>query len=106
MSKRSRKQQHKAILARLSEEEAPLRAFHREHFPEEYDFHYDSISEAKQRDKGINPMSEEYQRRVNLRRLSLGVMPYLGSVGIDSTEGLISSWAYCEQQLTKQSEEK
>ncbi len=49
-------------------------------FPEEYDFMGDSISEAKDRRRGINPMSEDYTNKVNERRRQLGVSP-LGEVG-------------------------
>lgn len=44
-------------------------------FPEETDFMGDSISEAKGRRQGINPMSKEYQARVAERRVSFGVSP-------------------------------
>jgi hypothetical protein len=41
-------------------------------FPEEYDFYYDSGSDSKDRNRGINPMSQEYISRTNARRLELG----------------------------------
>ena len=37
-------------------------------FSEEYDYMYDSIVDAKERSNGINPMSEEYQQRIILKR--------------------------------------
>lgn len=40
----------------------------------------DSISEAKDRRRGINPMSEEYTNKVNERRRQMGVSP-LGKDG-------------------------
>lgn len=40
---------------------------HQALFPEEYDFCYDSIAEANDRKKGINPMNREYQLVVNSR---------------------------------------
>ncbi|MBY6064514.1 hypothetical protein [Pseudidiomarina sediminum] len=46
---------------------------HGHYFPEEYDYVYDSISEARDRRRGINPMSKEYTERVNRRRLQRGV---------------------------------
>ncbi|MGC9491309.1 hypothetical protein, partial [Vibrio genomosp. F10] len=64
-----------------------------------YDFHYDSNVEIKLREKGINPMSEDYQREVNLRRFALGVEPFMGKVGIDDLSGLISSYNYCKSKL-------
>jgi hypothetical protein len=41
-------------------------------FPEEYDFYYDSVSDSKDRKRGINPMSQEYISRTNARREELG----------------------------------
>ena len=46
---------------------------HQELFPEEYDFIYDSGSEAYSRQKGLNPMNEAYVKKVNERREILGV---------------------------------
>jgi hypothetical protein len=46
---------------------------HQELFPEEYDFIYDSCSEAYSRQKGLNPMNEAYVKKVNERREILGV---------------------------------
>ena len=48
---------------------------HREKFPEEYDFMYDSSWDAHDRKKGINPMRQEYIDAVNSRRVALGVSP-------------------------------
>ena len=44
-------------------------------FPEEYDFMSDSISDANDRKKGINPMSEAYIKKVDERRRVLGFSP-------------------------------
>lgn len=57
-------------------------------FPEEYDYIYDSISDAKDRRRGVNPMSEEYTDKVNERRRQLGISP-LGKNGeaIDGGSG-------------------
>ncbi|NMO74698.1 hypothetical protein BCV02_13005 [Vibrio breoganii] len=87
---------------RLAEQDEPLRALHSELFPEEGDFYYDSNNDVKLRNKGINPMSEAYQLKVNLRRHKLGVEPYMGSVGIEDVTGLISSWEYCERKLASE----
>ena len=46
---------------------------HREKFPEEYDFMYDSSWDTHDRKKGINPMRQEYIDAVNSRRAALGV---------------------------------
>jgi hypothetical protein len=48
-------------------------------FPEEYDFMSDSISDAKDRKKGINPMSEEYIKKMDNKRQALGFLPILSS---------------------------
>lgn len=47
------------------------RKIHHEKFPEEYDYFYDSSADAKDRKKGINPMSEEYINEVSMRRINL-----------------------------------
>ncbi|GAA3977732.1 hypothetical protein [Allohahella marinimesophila] len=61
--------------------EALGRKVHYEMFPEEYDFKMDSISDAKDRRRGKNPMSSEYTDKVNARRKELGVSP-LGTNGM------------------------
>ena len=38
---------------------------------------YDSIDDSKERAKGINPMSKEYQLKVAKKRKKLGVTHYL-----------------------------
>lgn len=48
-------------------------SLHLEIFHEEYDFVYDSIQDSKDRRDGINPMSENYTAKVNLKREKLGV---------------------------------
>jgi len=70
------------------------REIHFEWFPEEYDFMVDSISDAKDRHRGINPMSEDYTQRVNARRREFGVSP-LGADGMPTSN---ESWdiAYAE----------
>jgi hypothetical protein len=45
-------------------------------FPEEGDLVYDSIKDAKDRGRGINPMNEKYQQRVDKRRAHWGIPPY------------------------------
>lgn len=51
------------------------RKLHIERFPEEYDHQYDSLADAADRAKGINPMSQEYIEEVNQRRKDAGVPP-------------------------------
>lgn len=46
---------------------------HTEKFPEEYDFHYDSAVEYKERKRGVNPMRQEYIDRVTKKRNDQGV---------------------------------
>jgi hypothetical protein len=80
-------------------------------FPEEYHFTQDSISDPHDRRRGINPMSLEYQDEVNLRRLEMGVEPFLvekrqkfpDSPPIESNRkknpALITSFEYCSRQI-------
>ena len=98
------KKEHKAILKRITEEQAPLKNLHAELFPEEYDFMGDSFLDASERKKGINPMSKSYQIEVNERRAKMGVKPF--SVTPDEQvvdDGLIDSWEYCRNLLKQQS---
>lgn len=83
-------------LDRKRQIEALARGIHHELFPEEYDFMMDSISDAKDRRRGINPMSEEYTERVNARRKELSVPP-LGPNGLPTCK---TSWevAYAEAE--------
>lgn len=48
-------------------------SIHEEWFPEEYDHVYDSVAEAKERKRGINPMSEGYTADVETRRKAMAV---------------------------------
>lgn len=48
-------------------------------FPEEYDFMSDSSSDANDRKRGINPMSEEYIKKMNVKREALGFRPILSA---------------------------
>ena len=45
-------------------------------FPEEYDYVYDSKSEAKDRARGENPMNAEYIEKANHRRALVGFAPF------------------------------
>lgn len=99
----NKKKQNKAILRRYEAEHIPQRSLHAALFPEEYDFHYDSNVEIKARARGENPMSEAYQLEVNLRRFEMGVEPFEGNIGIENTEGLISSQEYYLRRLKEES---
>jgi hypothetical protein len=66
------------------------RSLHIQIFPEEYDCILDSIADAYERSKGINPMSSEYIERVNKRRAKLGFGPYPGGALDDSTQGWVT----------------
>lgn len=49
------------------------RSIHAEKFPEEYDYMYDSFADLKDRQKGINPMSQEYIDKIRKKRSEIGV---------------------------------
>ncbi len=61
--------------ARNAEIVEHARKIHIEWFPEEYDHMYDSIADANDRAKGINPMSAEYIAEVGARRAERSVTP-------------------------------
>jgi len=75
---------------------ALAKQIHSELFPEEYDFMMDSIADANDRRRGINPMREEYTESVNARRKELDVPP-LGPDGLPTCR---TSWevAYAEAE--------
>jgi hypothetical protein len=72
----------------LEELWAETQNFHGELFPEEYDFMLDSIADARIRARGDNPMSSEYQDKVNQRRERLGFGP-LGKDGMPTSNATI-----------------
>jgi len=49
------------------------RHIHAEKFPEEYDFMYDSGVDVKERNRGINPMNQEYIDKIKNKRSDLDV---------------------------------
>lgn len=68
---------------------------HGKYFSEEYDFHYDSISDAKERRRGNNSMSQEYTDRMNAKRREWGVSE-LGPDGLaqdGTSQKLAHEWA-------------
>jgi len=94
------KKENKKRLKEIEARNAPLNDLHSELFPEEYDFIYDSIADKRDRNSGINPMSQEYQDRVNKRRLEMGVAPFELSEELEQND-LISSWEYCRRRLAE-----
>ena len=83
----------KASASQKSEDEALRhlgRELHAALFPEEYDHMYDSASEAKDRQRGKNPMSAEYVEKTNTLRAQLGFTPF--SVGPDAYNDDTYSW--------------
>ncbi|MDE4139995.1 hypothetical protein [Phaeobacter gallaeciensis] len=76
-------------------------ALHQELFPEEYDFMMDSGVDLKIRRQGGSPMSDDYLKRVNYRRVRLGV-PEISGVEVTLSA---HSWDFCmEAVLAQQSE--
>ena len=74
------------------------RTLHFELFPEESDNQLDSISDAADRRRGINPMNDEYAAKVNARREELGASP-LGPNGMPTTN---DSWDVAFREAQKQ----
>lgn len=66
-------------------------------FSEANDFFYDSRSDKKDRDKGINPMNQEYTNEMNHKRISLGVTP----LNQGGTECDSSTMSLCEDIATR-----
>ena len=71
---------------------------HHELFPEEYDFYYDSVLDAKERAQGINPMSPEYVTKVDAPRTALGVAPF----SHEPETGQVDSWTKAREEALKQ----
>ena len=72
---------------------------HREKFPEEYDFMYDSSWDAHDRKKGINPMRQEYIDAVNSRRAALGVSQLTDAGMPVSSDSRDMCWQEAKRQL-------
>jgi hypothetical protein len=66
------------------------RELHAALFPEEYDYMYDSVSEAKARLRGKNPMSDEHAEKVNQQRAQLGFSQFV--VGPDGRNDDTFAW--------------
>lgn len=83
----------KASASQKGEDEALRhlgRELHAALFPEEYDHMYDSVSEAKDRRRGKNPMNAEYMEKTNTLRAQLGFTPF--NVGPDAYNDDTYSW--------------
>ena len=66
------------------------RELHAALFPEEYDHVYDSISEAKERQRGVNPMNADHVVKTNTLRAQLGFTPF--KVGPDANNDDTYAW--------------
>lgn len=71
--------------ARKGEINELARKVHAERFPEEYDYMLDSITDAKERKRCVNPMNDEYITKVNAKRAAEGVTP-LSSSGLSVSD--------------------
>lgn len=83
----------KASASRKGEGEALQhlgRELHAALFPEEYDHVYDSVSEAKDRQRGINSMKAEHVEKTNTLRAQLGFTPF--NVGPDAHNDDTYGW--------------
>jgi hypothetical protein len=100
-----KKQKPKASADQKEEGEALQhlgRELHAALFPEEYDHMYDSVSEAKDRQRGKNPMSAEYEEKTNTLRAQLGFTPF--SVGPDAYNDDTYSWVMKKLRQGKEAE--
>ena len=66
------------------------RELHAALFPEEYDHLYDSISEAKDRQRGVTPMNADHVGKTNTLRAQLGFTPF--KVGPDANNDDTCAW--------------
>lgn len=73
------------------------RTIHAEKFPEEYDFMYDSVADADDRRRGINPMSVDYIQRANAKRIREGVTP----LADDGTSQANDTWEMALEEARK-----
>jgi hypothetical protein len=83
----------KASVSQKGEDEALRhlgRELHAALFPEEYDHMYDSVSEAKDRRRGKNPMNAEYMEKTKSLRAQLEFTPF--NVGPDAYNEDTYSW--------------
>jgi hypothetical protein len=92
-----------AALDEQDDESARLTALasqiHRERFPEEYDFMYDSSWDAFDRKKGINPMTQAYIDEVKRRRAAFGVTQLTDAGMPVSSDSRDLCWVEARRQL-------
>lgn len=69
--------------------EKRARSIHAERFPEEYDFLADSVADASERGRGVNPMSAEYIAQTNKRREERSVKSLTASGYAASDDSLL-----------------
>jgi hypothetical protein len=78
------------------------RELHAALFPEEYDYFYDSISDAKDRQRGKSPMNAEYVEKTNTLRAQLRITPF--SVGPDAYNDDTYAWVMAKLQQGEEAE--
>ena len=78
------------------------RELHAALFPEEYDYAYDSISEAKAQSRGENPMNADYIKKTKNRRAALGFSTF--DVGRTSGNEKTLAWVIENLTLGKEAE--
>ncbi len=81
-----------------NEVDKKARKLHTELFPEEYDEMGDSIQDAKEREKGKNPMSKKYIKKMDDKRVKLGFNP-LSPKGYNVTD---DTMGYCKNLVAKE----
>ena len=70
-------------------------------FSEEYDFMYDSNVDANRRKLGENPMSNEYIKKMKIKRINLGFLPLTQNGYPKDNE---KTKEYCKKLITGQIE--
>lgn len=81
------------------------RKIHIERYAEEYDFYYDSIADAADRRRGINPMSADHVAKVAEKRRKQGLTP-LGDNGMPvSTDSWEIAYREAEARLVGNSDD-
>jgi len=76
-----------------------VKELHVKLFPEEFDFFYDSNVDARRRERGENPMCEEYINKMNEKRVKLGFLP-LSENGYAQDSNKTKE--YCVKLITKE----
>lgn len=76
-----------------------IKELHVKLFPEEFDFMLDSNADVYRREKGENPMSEEYINRTNDKRIKLGFLPLSQDEYAQNSD---KTREYCKQLITKE----